>query len=166
MTPPSDAIVAALMAAGVVAAGDAERARALIGPLIPRPATYNFRQDTEFLHASIEHHVQTYFDQVLEPAALAHLNRATTGGRLMKDGEIQDAAVALTEQVVAELGGPYMEHLDRYFGETGLAAYVYSRIHTRLLDRAARHNDEYLDALRRRTGARRVAAAMDGKKTD
>ena len=163
---PSDAIVAALVAAGVVPAGEAERARALVTPLIPRPVTYNFKQDAEFLHASVEHHVQTYFDQVLEPAALSHLNRATTGGRLMKDGEIQDAAVALTEQVVAELGGPYMEHLDRYFGETGLAAYVYSRIHTRLLDRAARHNDEYLDTLRRRTGGRRTVSASSGKKTE
>ena len=159
MTQPSDAIVAALVAAGVVAAGDAERARALVGPLIPRPTTYNFKQDTEFLHASIEHHVQTYFKQVMEPLAKIHHAKNQTG-RLMRDEEIVNAATELTTQIFRELGREYTQHMYRYFGdEEGLIAYVFNRVQDMLLNEAIRYNDRYLAGVSRRVALSQMGAA-------
>jgi aspartyl-tRNA(Asn)/glutamyl-tRNA(Gln) amidotransferase subunit B len=55
------------------------------------------------LHSCLEHHVGAYFKQVLEPKALTH--HTSTGGRLLRDTEIQEAAVEITSQVMGELGG-------------------------------------------------------------
>ena len=156
---PSDAtgIVTALVRAGLVQQGAAERAVEIVAPRLPRPLTYNFKADSEFLHASLEHHVQVYFTQVMEPMARVHHNRATSSGRLMKDDETEEAAIGLTESVVNELGEGYIEHLSRYFGENGLAAYVFSRIRTRLLEEAARYNEDYLAAMSKRMKVRRAA---------
>ena len=157
---PSDAaagIASALVRAGLVQQGSAERAAEIVAARLPRPVAYNFKADSEFLHASLEHHVQVYFSQVMEPMARVHHNRATPGGRLMKDDETEEAAISLTESVVNELGDGYIEHLSRYFGESGLAAYVFSRIRTRLLEEAARYNEDYLAALSKRMKTRRAA---------
>ena len=160
MTPTDSvatSIVAALVKAGLMQQASSGRASEIVAARLPRSTSYNFKADSEFLHASLEHHVQVYFTQVMEPMARVHHNRATPGGRLMKDEETEEAAISLTESVVNELGDGYIEHLSRYFGENGLAAYVFSRIRTRLLEEAARYNEDYLATLSRRMKTRRAA---------
>ena len=112
---------------------------------------YAFKSDLEFLHASIEHHTDVYFNQFLEVQAASHHNGQRHTGRLLKDQEIENAAVELTTLVINELGQSYRRHLDRYFGgDPGLTSYILSRISAILISAARTFNEIYLDTLSRR----------------
>lgn len=166
VNPAALTIARALDAAGLIAAGKLEAVAAVVAAALPRggPAL-NFKVDAEFLHTCLDHHVETYFRQVLEPIAQAHHARYMSG-RLMKDDEIEAAAIDLTTQVVRELGGGYVAHLGQYFGnDIGLTTYVFSRIHARLVGEAARYNAEYLAALSRRRTVARLTAPDEHEKS-
>ena len=151
----------ALVAAGIIPQAKSEVAAAVIAANLPRGGQYSFASDAEFLHSCLEHHVGAYFKQVLELKALTH--HTSTGGRLLRDTEIQEAAVEITSQVMGELGGDYLRHMDRYFGdEEGATAYVFSRVHSALLEAATKFNDEYLAALQRKQATRRLSSQVNG----
>lgn len=154
---PSRLAADALVNAGLVQPGRADAAAAVIASHLPKGGSYSFSADAEFLHACLEHHVGTYFRQVLEPAAMSH-HGGQRNGRLLTDRETSEAAVTITTQVMNELGQEYMVHMGRYLGdEAGVTAYVFSRVHAALLEAARKFNDEYLAALQRRlAGARRT----------
>ena len=156
---PSRTAADALVAAGLVPAARADAAAAVISAHLPRGGQYSFAADAEFLLSCLEHHVSAYFSQVLEPTALSH-HSVQRGGRLMADGEIQEAAIDITSQVMNELGGDYVLHMERYFGDdAGTASFVYSRVHGALLDAARKFNDEYLGRLSKKIGSRRLEKA-------
>lgn len=143
-------IVKALSDAGLVIPNREEAIANVISAALPPAGSFHFASDSEFLLASINHHVQTYFKQVLQPLASVHHSKHSTG-RLLKDKEVEDAAVDLTAQVIAEVGEGYALHMSRYFGdEAGLTAYAFSRVHTLLVEEAVKYNDQYLQTLSRR----------------
>jgi len=143
-------IVKALSEAGLVIPNREDAVAQVIAAALPPAGSFQFATDSEFLNTSINHHVQTYFRQVLQPLASVHHSKHSTG-RLLKDKEIEDASVDLTTQVIAEMGDGYAMHMSRYFGdEAGLTAYAFSRVHTLLMEEAVKYNDQYLAALSRR----------------
>jgi hypothetical protein len=157
----------ALVAAGLIREDAVDEAASVLRTAVPPPppSSYSFVSDTEFIHASVEHHVDVFVTQVLEPKAKSHLNKSLPGGgRLLRDDEIQNAALGITEIVLGEAGTGYLEHLDRYFGSSGLAAYVYSRVHGFLMQRALKFNDEFLDAIGNRKRTARLATALTDSK--
>jgi hypothetical protein len=156
--------VAALVAAGIVRAEDAGRAGDVIGPLVPQPrAPYSFKTDAEFLIASIEHHVDSYYEQVILPLHLSHVNKATGQGRIIRDEEVSEASIGLTESVVKEIGAEYTANMERYFGKDGLVPFVFSRIYRRLLAESQKYNDEFLGVMHTRTRGRRLAGPAEKK---
>jgi hypothetical protein len=157
---PARAVVEALVAGGLIPQERVEDAVRIAEAKLPRQsAPQSFTADTEFLHASLGHHVTSYFKQVMAPLARTHHAKDRTG-RLLKDAEVEEAAVTIASLVVGELGESYLEHLFRYFGDgEGLAAYVFTRVRDRLLDEATKHNEEYLNSIARNTGFRKIAEA-------
>jgi hypothetical protein len=106
---------------------------------------YNFSSDIEFLNHSVDHHLKVYFDQVMKITAMIHRS-SQKSGRLLSDKEIDDSAVEITSQVLNEIGMTYRRYLDKYFGDdTGLTTYVFSRIHSELIETAILYNNEYLN---------------------
>lgn len=160
---PAQAIAEALVEKGILTTDRLEEALALISPLIPKSGAHAFTADSDFLTSSIEHHVRVYFKTVMEPAAMSH-HAAKQTGRQMTDKEITDASVELTVLVMKELGKPYQQHMERYFGgDEGCAAFVYSRVHAKLLIAAQDHNDGYLTRIAQAQSSKRTAAAVAEK---
>lgn len=155
---PSRAAADALVQAGLVAAGQADAAAAVISAHMPKGGSYSFSADAEFLHTCLEHHAGAYFRQVLEPAAMAHHKQNQTG-RMLTDREVEEAAIEITSLVMGELGAEYRFHMQRYLGdEAGITAYVFSRVHGSLVEAARKFNDEYLAQFARKQSVRRTAA--------
>lgn len=158
---PSRQAADALVAAGLVPAARSDAAAAIITSHMPRSGSYSFSADAEFLHSCLDHHVGSYFRQVMEPVAKAHHGGAQGGGRLLKDQEVESAAVEITSQIMNELGQEYCQHMARYLGdETGITTYVFSRVHGSLLDVARKFNDDYLASISKKMSAKRTAAGM------
>jgi hypothetical protein len=158
---PSRQAADALVAAGLVPAVRADAAAAIITSYMPKGGSYSFSADAEFMHACLDHHVGSYFRQVMEPSAKAHHGGAQGGGRLLKDQEIEAAAVEITSQIMNELGEEYCQHMARYLGdETGITTYIFSRVHGSLLDVARKFNDDYLASISKKMTVKRTAASI------
>ena len=156
------AIAKALVEAGLMPASSLARAGAIIEAKTPKLIRYDFTNDATFLHSSIEHHVTTYYQHVLNPTAATFQSSSPVSGRMLRDEEIQTTAILLTEQVTEELGREYVAHMERYFGVSGMAAFVYSRVHSRLMEMAVNHNYAFLSKVHKGAAVKSLAAATAG----
>ena len=142
----------------LVAPSNAEKVAEIIGKGMPRNIKYEYKNDIEFLDITMQHHIDAYFLQVLRPLVMSHHNNLQTG-RLLKDTDLEVAAIEITQLVLGELGEDYLTQLFRYFGDrVGVTRHVYSRTHASLLKVAIEHNERFLKFIKKRERTRQSGA--------
>ena len=148
-TTPARMAADALLNAGLIRVDSLDAVAAVISANTPKNAgSYNFSGDSEFLHTCLNHHLDSYFSQVLEPLVLTYRSVQKTGGRLISDTDIDKASLELTTEVMNEIGKEYRNYMYRYFSDDlGMTSYIYTRVFDSLIATARKFNDDYLTAL-------------------
>ena len=158
--------VHALINAGIVPSSKATEAEELIRLHTARTTPYNFKNDSEFLMQIMDHHIDTYFGQVIQPAVMSHHTSRQPTGRLLNDKEVEEAAIEITSLVMGELGAGYIEHMFMYFGDTvAITRYIFVRVHAHILQIAIDFNSNFLTDMTKRVTNRKRRADINNANT-
>jgi hypothetical protein len=158
---PSRSMADALLNANIIKLDQLDAAAAIISSMLPKGnGTYNFSSDVEFLHTCLNHHVGTYFSQVLEPLVMSY-HSVHKNGRLIADADIDNASIELTTEVMNEIGTEYRTYIAKYFGnDAGITSYIYTRIHDMLIDTARKFNDSYLESFSKKISTKKTSMTL------
>ena len=160
---PARVAADALLNAALIRPDQLDAVSAIIAANMPKSSvgSYNFSTDVEFLHTCLNHHVDTYFAQVLEPLVMAY-HSVQKNGRLIADADIDKAAIELTSEVMSEIGVEYRQYMSKYFGnDVGITSYIYTRIHDQLIATARKYNDKYLELLNSKLNTKKRTTLME-----